>query len=318
MEASWIPKTKPGLESANLDLDPEEGFVLSRIDGATPVGDLVFLTGLPKAKVEDIVGRLAALGALEPSGPAPDGGEARGSGPLDEAAEGGYRRIYQRQLRSLPLDARVELAGQAGGANLLALCFDPSPRVALTLLENPRFGLPAARLLARYHASPQGLDALGQRSAFLRDRAVERHLLRNGLAPESLLQRLFRSKPMAQAFRLASGRELAERARATAQKAFRQQFQRGSAEERVDLILKTEGRCLALLVGVPLDGKTTALLCRRPLASTLLVHNLARWPSTPPPVLRHLARQPAVRRSPQLRNQVLRHPNAPSGLTAEP
>jgi len=49
----------------------------------------------------------------------------------------------------------------------------------------------------------------------------------------------------------------------------------------------------------------------------MLVRNLARWPATPPPVLTHLMRQAHVKRSPALRNLILRHPNAPSELKRE-
>ncbi|MEM1207500.1 MAG: hypothetical protein AAGN66_29965, partial [Acidobacteriota bacterium] len=57
-----------------------------------------------------------------------------------------------------------------------------------------------------------------------------------------------------------------------------------------------------------------ALLCRRPMNSPMLVRNLARWPSSTPPVLQHLGRQAVVKRSVDLRNQILRHPNGPSKL----
>jgi hypothetical protein len=40
----------------------------------------------------------------------------------------------------------------------------------------------------------------------------------------------------------------------------RQRFGGGPAEERVELILKTEGRCLTALTGIPIDGKTASLL----------------------------------------------------------
>jgi hypothetical protein len=49
----------------SLKLSPEEGFVLSRVDGATTVKDLVALTGLDETRVVDIVDRLSAEGVLE-------------------------------------------------------------------------------------------------------------------------------------------------------------------------------------------------------------------------------------------------------------
>jgi hypothetical protein len=91
----------------------------------------------------------------------------------------------------------------------------------------------------------------------------------------------------------------------------RERFAKGSPEERVELIVITEGRALASLTGLSLDGRTIALLCARPPASTLLIENLARWPASPPVLLAHLLQQPMVQRSPQLRAAIKRHPNAP-------
>ena len=69
---------------------------------------------------------------------------------------------------------------------------------------------------------------------------------------------------------------------------------------------------LASLVGLPVDGKTAALLCGRTYSSVLLLQNLARWSAAPPQLIAHLLRQEAVRRQPVLRAQLQRHPNAPA------
>ncbi|OJY23114.1 MAG: hypothetical protein BGO98_46910 [Myxococcales bacterium 68-20] len=52
----------------NLKLSPEEGFVLSRVDGTSTVKDLVALTGLDEGRVVDIIARLSDEGAVEVSG----------------------------------------------------------------------------------------------------------------------------------------------------------------------------------------------------------------------------------------------------------
>lgn len=225
---------------------------------------------------------------------------------------GGWRRIFEHELRALELDRRVQLAHVAEGETLFALCFDPAARVVSAVLENPNAGLDHARLLARHHRSSLGLDALAQRAAFLRDAQLQRDLLRNPQTSERLLQRLFLGQGMDQVYRLTLGHEMTDRVRSAARQTFRKAFTAGSAEERVALIVKTEGRCLGLLAGMALDAKTAALLCRRALGSHLLVRNLLQWSSTPPPVLAHLARQPIVLRNPELRNHLLRHPNTPS------
>ena len=80
----------------------------------------------------------------------------------------------------------------------------------------------------------------------------------------------------------------------------------------MELILTTEGRCLATLSGLSLDGKAAALLSARTLGSTLLLENLARWPATPPDLVAHLLQQPLVRRMPNLQAALKRHPNCPS------
>lgn len=59
-------RPKPaGAPSSDLPLTPEEGFVLSRIDGRLSVKDLVALTGLEENRVEQIVTKLASHGAVQ-------------------------------------------------------------------------------------------------------------------------------------------------------------------------------------------------------------------------------------------------------------
>ena len=243
--------------------------------------------------------------------------DAVGPGSEDTTAAGNWRALFERELRPLAVDARVEMARGTSGERLNALCYDPSPRVISALVENQGFGLQHARRVAAHHRTGGGLDAVGRQQIFVRDRQVQRNLFRNSGTPQGLLLRILQSYRLAEIYRLTSGREATERARSVARKQLRAKFPRSSAEERVQLLLKTEGRCLPQLVGIALGGRATALLCRRPLVSTLLIRNLARWPSTPPPVLQHMARQPSVRRSPVLRNEILRHPNAPSRLQTD-
>jgi hypothetical protein len=239
-------------------------------------------------------------------------------GPRDEpAARRTWRRIFEEDLRALDVDLRIRLAREASGETLRALCFDPASKVVTAVLENAGAGLEHARLIAEHHRTGSGLDVLGKGASFLRDQQVERCLFRNPQTSERLLRRIFQPRRMAEVYRLCLSRDATERVRAAARKELRDKFTSGTADERVNLIVTCEGRCLDLLLGVALDSRAAALLCRRPLHSTLLVRNLARWPSTPPEVLVHLARQPVVKRSPALRDAILRHPNAPSHLDAK-
>ena len=64
------------VDMRSLRLSPEEGFVLSRVDGATSVKDLVALTGFDESRVVDIIGRLSAEGAVEVEGGAPSSSQS--------------------------------------------------------------------------------------------------------------------------------------------------------------------------------------------------------------------------------------------------
>jgi hypothetical protein len=55
----------------NLNLSPEEGFVLSRVDRPVSIKELVALTGLDEGRVVEIVGKLASSGAVDADGMTP-------------------------------------------------------------------------------------------------------------------------------------------------------------------------------------------------------------------------------------------------------
>ena len=110
-----------------------------------------------------------------------------------------------------------------------------------------------------------------------------------------------------------AGREATAQARSAIMKVLRAKFPQVGAEERVELIMTSEGRCLTGLAGIPLDGRTTSLLCARTYSSVLLVSNIATWAVAPPPLIAHLLKQPVVQRQPTLRKKLELHPNAPSG-----
>jgi hypothetical protein len=310
---------------AGLDLSTREGFVLSRIDGATDVDRLGSVTGLEPGELAPILERLVRDGAIEappPSAarPASPGVEAPAPGapPLEGGITGDtetfgstHRQLFETRLHPRPEDERAALALLAEDPELSALCFDPVPAVIHQVLKNPRVGLGHARLIAAHHRNPVGLDALAARPAFLGDREVQRLLLRNNQCPEPLVRRLFASRPLPQIYASCQSPELPERHRATARSVLRSQFSTASPDERVHLILTSEGRALAALSGLTIDGRTVALLCARTLPSPLLVENLASWPATPPVLIAHLLKQPLVRRSQPLTLRQKRHPNCP-------
>jgi hypothetical protein len=235
--------------------------------------------------------------------------------PADGEVEGAsYRKLYEAHFRGLPRDARIDRAHAASGDMLLSLCLDPEPGVISAVLENIETGLRHARLIADHHGNPVGLEAMGRRAGFLQDAAVRRLLMRNIQSSEALLRRTLGLLALPLVFRSNMSHENSERARHVARDVLREKFTHASAEQRVALLLRTEGRCLALMPGITFDQKTTALLCSKSYQSTLLVQSLARFPALPPNLIAVLLKQPLVLRSPHLKKLVLQHKNCPSSL----
>ncbi|MFY2559017.1 hypothetical protein ACN469_15410 [Corallococcus terminator] len=391
----WIPKPNPQVDLRTLVLSAEEGFVLSRLDGATATRNLPALTGLPPERLQGILTRLLSQGALLPAaaqGPAPAaartpvatspsgsaspsaapvGGPGRsvpspttvspGYEPLaastdstpeeelpmldllpqeaeepdspesgadrvespdeepavddePEVALGNFRQLFETRLHPQTEDHRVALARGCEDPELSALCFDPVPAVIKAVLENSRVGLAHARLIARNHRNPVGLEALCARAAFTADTGVRRWLVRNPQLPAGLFRRLWSARRLMELYKVTIDRDVPESTRRSSREVLRQRFTTGPAEEKVEVILNTEGRALASLIGMSVDGKTASLLCGRTYRSPMLIQNIARWSAAPPPLIAHLLKQEAVRRQPQLRMLLTRHPNAPADV----
>jgi hypothetical protein len=323
----WKPQLTPGVDVRTLPLSPLHGFVLSRVDGASDVSTIAQGTGLPPARVETLLRELVASGALEPHASSAPGAVPAGDPPLETVDEGAdpadapadvpdtgtHRQLFETALHGLPVDERRSLAQRAVEPQLSAFCFDPLPAVIQALLENPHTGLLQARLIATHHRNPVGLEALAARATFAADVGVRRGLLHNPQLPQSLYRRLWAGRRLLEQHQVTHSREVPEHTRRVARELLRARFSTGPAEEKTELIVKTEGRCLAALVGLPIDSKTTALLCARTYASNLFIQNLARWSAAPPQLVAHLLRQDLVRRTPMLRTLLERHPNAPKG-----
>jgi len=303
----WKPSLDPGVDLRELPLTPEEGFVASRLDGATDAKGLVAVTGLPPDRIEAALEKLVSLGAVVRPEPLEDDQ----AGEPDEGAEGIHRKLYETTLHQLLPAERAARAKTAPDPELSALCFDPLPEVIHALLENTRFGPVQARLVAAHHPTPAGLDAIASRAAFAADPGVRRALLRNAQLPAAVLRRLYAGRRLLEQYKLVVSHDVPEQTRRTAREILRTRFAGADSDERVDVIVKTEGRCLGALSGLPIDGKTTAQLCARPYGSTLFVQNLSRWSACPPALVAHLLRQEIVRRTPALRLALQRHPNAP-------
>ena len=231
-----------------------------------------------------------------------------------DVEEGNHRKLFETRLHPLPPEEREALARTASGSTAMALCFDPVPQVIARLMENSDVGFPHARLIARYHRTPQGLDAIFKRSEFPRDSQVQRYLLSNPMLSEPQLKRVLQPKPLVQVYKWALSRELPETNRVKVRQLLRSKWGVSDGEERANLVWSTEGRCLQYLVGLQLDSKATTLLCQRSIHSVMMIQSLARFTATPPPLLAHLARQPVVKRQPNLKTMIMQHPNCPSEL----
>ncbi|HWE25399.1 MAG TPA: hypothetical protein VG496_15785, partial [Myxococcales bacterium] len=129
---------------------------------------------------------------------APDDDEAATA----EMPTGVHRQVYENFLRPLTSGERAAQARTADEPDLSAFCFDPLPAVIHALLENPRFGLPQARLVAAHHGTPSGLEALGTRAAFAADAGVRRALLRNAQLSAVLMRRLYSGRRLLEQHKL--------------------------------------------------------------------------------------------------------------------
>jgi hypothetical protein len=334
-----------------LRLSPEEGFVLSRLDAPLSVKELVALTGLEEGRIVEIVDCLATQGAIDvdrdapapPAAPtssplakreteeekdeeeAPAADENDDAEPQDDEEDPGadeiekraassreYQKIYETIYHAMPKDERVAAALTAEGSHLFALCLDADPQVINSVLTNPKSSMDHARLIAVHHRTHVGLDLVGRRSDFVSDAQVQRRLLRNPQLPDNLLRKIINPKLLTDVYKIAVNREIPERSRVMTRELLQKKFMLASPDERAALLIRTEGRCLVLLVNCALDARTTQMLTSKTSYTILFIQNLARWSATPPALLTHLLKQPIVRQNLGLRKQLLKHRNVPS------
>ena len=322
-----------------LRLSPEEGFVLSRLDGPLSVKELVALTGIEEGRVVEIIEGLAAQGAVDvdreaaavpvsageegmdeaapEESPEPDDSDAEpaeDSEAAEQQAAGAreYQKVYETVFHAMQRDERVAAALEAAGANLFALCFDPEPQVINSVLTNPRSSLEHARLIAMHHRTHVGLELVGRRSEYVSDSHVQRRLLANPQLSDNLLRKIINPKLLTDVYKIGVNREIPERSRVMTRELLQKKFMLASPDERAALLIRTEGRCLVLLVNCALDARTVQMLTSKTTYTVLFIQNLARWSATPPALLTHLLKQPVVRQNFGLKKMLLKHRNVPS------
>jgi hypothetical protein len=223
-----------------------------------------------------------------------------------------YRARYAQKFAGLPLDERTKLARYAQNPDLIALAYDPSPSVIAAIFENTHLTLESMRIVAQHHLSAQGLDALSRARGALTDPLIRRRLLRNNHCSEALLRKLVALYRLLKLYQLLSDRDAPELVRTRTRGIFRARWSQTTAEERAELLISTEGRCLSVMAGLTFDAKLTALLCARPVVSTVFIQSVARFSASPPGLLAHLIKQPLVRRQSHLRALLAQHPNLPA------
>jgi hypothetical protein len=335
-----------------LRLSPEEGFVLSRLDSPLSIKELVDLTGIDEGRMATIVEGLATNGAVDVDreGPGSPGPVAPSSPPeeqptdaerLDESAAelareaeasaaeadeaddpeaearreaGGreYQKIYETVWKVMTRDARIAQGLTADGAELVALCLDPEPQVISSVLTNPKSSLEHARMIAQHHRTHAGLEQVARRTEFVSDAHVQRRLLTNPQLPDTVLRKILSPKLLSDVYKIAVNREIPERSRVLTRELLQKKFMLASSDERAALLVRTEGRCLVLLINCALDARTTQMLTSKTSYTVLFIQNLARWSATPPAILTHLLKQPLVRQNLGLKKQLLKHRNMPS------
>jgi len=157
-----------------------------------------------------------------------------------------------------------------------------------------------------------GLQLLVHNPRMAADPEVRRRLLRNPHVPAAVVGNVLRGKPLLAIYQVGISHDVPENTKGFARAELRRTFNERGSDEKVALILKTEGRVLSLLSGGVLDGRAVSMIIARSAMSPMLIRNFAQWPPTPPPILTHLMKLPQVQRDKILQQAVMRHPNLPS------
>ena len=200
-------------------------------------------------------------------------GEGSGSDKEDDQAcrgRGADGRRARRRGAELPaglrdgvalaLDRARRRGEERAPANLLALCLDADARVVSAILENPQVGLEHVRLIAFHHRTGTGLEILARRQDSTNARRATAAAQPDGRR-DTVLKRVMATKRLFQTYKIAIDRDVPELTRAKSRGYMRAKYQNAPSEERADLVLRTEGRCLIYMTGCAFDAKMTQILC---------------------------------------------------------
>lgn len=244
--------------------------------------------------------------------------ETVGEGDLDASLDdppptgADPRRVYLELYAEKEVAVRASAAREGDAFTMRALAYDPVPQVISALMENPDFSVNEGRIIAREHRTGIGLQLLTANPRMLADSEVRRRLLKNGHVSAQIIGALLRGKPLLAIYQVGISHDVPENTKTFARAEMRRAFADRGPDEKVALILKTEGRVLTLVTGIALDGRAISMIIARTAMSPMLIRNFAQWPTTPPPVLVHMLKLPQVQRDKTLQQTILRHPNVPS------
>jgi curved DNA-binding protein CbpA len=106
LEAARVPRLAPGYDATQLPLSPSEGYLLSRVDGATPWTVLREIGGLTPSEVDGYLERWVAAGVLELGEPA--GQPLRAIPSAVAAADPSLDLSVEAQERILAFETRLD------------------------------------------------------------------------------------------------------------------------------------------------------------------------------------------------------------------
>lgn len=309
---NWKPKLRPGLNFTLLNLDREEGYLCSRIDGATSVKQLTQVTGIPPERIREILAFLFRQGALEGKG-IPD--EVAGRSDQDSEME----IVRDRHELLMPPSTDQTTDSESSGLPdwLIVEGHSSLPDKAEERViedagkkktEKPKKpAKPVEPVMLKEFEESEEMEVAAAG-------VEQRLLLRNPKISDATYRKVLGTMSMPEVYRQIASREATERVKRNARRTLREKYQRSSPEEHLDIILTTEGQCLSELPGLHLDEETTTLLHELTYDSLLLVKNLGKFPATPPKLIKHLLGQKTVRESIELTNLLKRHPKCPKEL----
>lgn len=223
-----------------------------------------------------------------------------------------HQNAYKKRFAQMSFEERLERAKISDDdEELCALCFEPSVQIIIALVRNPKFKVRHARLIAHYHRSTTGLDAMASfRHDLMNDRIVRMLITMNELAGPQVMNAALTSTTPFGVANIAMGHEATAKAKQLARERVQNILSSGDVDSVMYLILESGGRILGCLGDRMLPQGVINRLYKMPDISEELASNLARWPGLPHGLIDHLLQQRSVRRNTAIKAKLLTHRNS--------